>query len=43
VRKLLHQPLPTFGTQFSEREIIAQLLSLDLSALDTTLPLEVVS
>jgi len=37
------QPLPTFGSQFPDRETIAQMLSLDLAALDTTLPLEVVS
>ena len=37
------QPLPTFGSQFPDREAIAQMLSLDLAALDTTLPLEVVS
>jgi trans-2,3-dihydro-3-hydroxyanthranilate isomerase len=37
------QPLPTFGSQFPDRETIAQMLSLDLGALDTTLPLEVVS
>jgi trans-2,3-dihydro-3-hydroxyanthranilate isomerase len=39
----MSQPLPTFGSQFTEREAIAQMLSLDLAALDTTLPLEVVS
>ena len=39
----MSQPLPTFGSQFSERQAIAQMLSLDLAALDATLPLEVVS
>lgn len=39
----MSQPLPTFGSQFPEREAIAQMLSLDLAALDTALPLEVVS
>lgn len=39
----MSQPLPTFGAHFSEREAIAEMLSLDPTALDTTLPLEVVS
>lgn len=39
----MRQPLPVFGAHFSNREEIAQMLSLDLAALDSTLPLEVVS
>jgi trans-2,3-dihydro-3-hydroxyanthranilate isomerase len=39
----MSQPLPVFEAQFSDREAIAQMLSLDLAALDATLPLEVVS
>jgi trans-2,3-dihydro-3-hydroxyanthranilate isomerase len=39
----MRQPLPTFGPLFHDREAIAHLLSLDLSLLDATLPLEVVS
>ncbi len=39
----MRQPLPIFGSQFAEKEAIAQMLSLDLAALDATLPLEVIS
>jgi trans-2,3-dihydro-3-hydroxyanthranilate isomerase len=39
----MRQPLPSFGPVFADREAIAQMLSLDLALLDTTLPLEVVS
>ena len=39
----MRQPLPTFGPLFLDREAIAHLLSLDLSLLDATLPIEVVS
>jgi trans-2,3-dihydro-3-hydroxyanthranilate isomerase len=39
----MRQPLPTFGATFSNRAAIAEMLSLDLADLDTTLPLEVVS
>jgi trans-2,3-dihydro-3-hydroxyanthranilate isomerase len=39
----MRQPLPTFGPVFAHREAIAQMLSLDPTLLDTTLPLEVVS
>jgi trans-2,3-dihydro-3-hydroxyanthranilate isomerase len=39
----MRQPLPTFGPVFTDREAIAQMLSLDPALLDTTLPLEVVS
>lgn len=39
----MSQPLPTFGSQFPDLEAVAKMLSLDLAALDTTLPLEVVS
>ena len=39
----MHQPLPTFGPVFADREAIAQMLSLDPAALNATLPLEVVS
>ena len=39
----MRQPLPSFGPLFADREAIAQMLSLDLALLDTTLPLEVVS
>jgi trans-2,3-dihydro-3-hydroxyanthranilate isomerase len=39
----MRQPLPTFGPQFPDREAIAAMLSLDSSALDDMLPLEVVS
>ena len=39
----MRQPLPTFGSVFTDREAIAQMLSLDPALLDTTLPLEVVS
>jgi trans-2,3-dihydro-3-hydroxyanthranilate isomerase len=39
----MQQPLPTFGTQFSDRETIAQMLSIDISAIDASLPIEVVS
>ncbi len=39
----MSQPLPTFGSQFFNREAIAQMLSLDTADLDAMLPLEVVS
>ena len=39
----MRQPLPTFGPVFTDREAIAQMLSLDPALLDTALPLEVVS
>lgn len=39
----MRQPLPTFGPVFADREAVAQMLSLDLAHLETTLPLEVVS
>ncbi|HYX48729.1 MAG TPA: PhzF family phenazine biosynthesis protein, partial [Ktedonobacteraceae bacterium] len=39
----MRQPLPTFGPVFLDPEAIAQMLSLDLAFLDTSLPLEVVS
>jgi trans-2,3-dihydro-3-hydroxyanthranilate isomerase len=39
----MRQPLPKFGTVFSDRAAIAEMLSLDLADLDETLPLEVVS
>ncbi|GCE30023.1 phenazine biosynthesis protein PhzF [Dictyobacter alpinus] len=39
----MRQPLPTFGPVFADYEAIAQMLSLDHTLLDTTLPLEVVS
>jgi trans-2,3-dihydro-3-hydroxyanthranilate isomerase len=39
----MRQPLPTFGPVFTDREAIANMLSLDLALLDPTLPLEVVS
>ncbi len=39
----MQQPLPTFGNQFPDRETIAQMLSIDVSAIDATLPIEVVS
>ena len=39
----MRQPLPTFGPLFLDRKAIAHLLFLDLSLLDTALPLEVVS
>ena len=39
----MRQPLPTFGPVFTDREAIANMLSIDLAFLDTTLPLEVVS
>ena len=39
----MRQPPPVFGSQFSDSDAIAQMLSLDLAALDATLPLEVVS
>jgi trans-2,3-dihydro-3-hydroxyanthranilate isomerase len=39
----MRQPLPTFGAQFSNRQIIAEMLSLEVEAIDPQLPLEVVS
>ncbi len=39
----MRQPLPTFGPTFADREAIAEMLSLDQAALDSALPLEVVS
>ncbi len=39
----MQQPLPTFGSQFADRDAIAHLLSLEASDLHPTLPLEVVS
>jgi trans-2,3-dihydro-3-hydroxyanthranilate isomerase len=39
----MRQPLPTFGPPFADREAIAQMLSLDPTLLDASLPLEVVS
>ena len=39
----MRQPLPSFGPLFTDREAIAQILSLDATLLDPTLPLEVVS
>lgn len=39
----MRQPLPTFGPVFTDREAIAQMLSLDAAMLDTMLPLEAVS
>ena len=39
----MRQPLPTFGEQFTERETIAEMLSLELEDLDASLPLQVVS
>ena len=39
----MRQPLPTFGPVFTDREAIANMLSLDPAPLDTALPLEVVS
>jgi trans-2,3-dihydro-3-hydroxyanthranilate isomerase len=39
----MQQPLPTFGSQFADRDAIARLLSLEVSDLHPTLPLEVVS
>lgn len=39
----MRQPLPTFGPVFTDRDAIAQLLSLDSASFDSTLPLEVVS
>jgi trans-2,3-dihydro-3-hydroxyanthranilate isomerase len=39
----MRQPLPTFGPMFTDRESIANMLSLDSALLDTALPLEVVS
>ena len=39
----MRQPLPTFGPVFTDREAIAQMLSLDPALLDVALPLEVVS
>lgn len=39
----MRQLLPTFGSRFDERERIAQMLSLDLDALDAPLPVETVS
>jgi trans-2,3-dihydro-3-hydroxyanthranilate isomerase len=39
----MRQPLPTFGEQFPDRAAIAELFSLKLQDLDSTLPLEVVS
>ena len=39
----MEQPPPTFGTTFARPEIIAQMLSLPLDALDPHLPVEVVS
>ena len=39
----MRQPLPTFGPIFTDREAIANMLSIDPALLDTTLPLEVVS
>jgi trans-2,3-dihydro-3-hydroxyanthranilate isomerase len=39
----MQQPLPTFGSQFADRDAIARLLSLDAADLHPTLPLEVVS
>jgi trans-2,3-dihydro-3-hydroxyanthranilate isomerase len=38
----MEQPPPTFGPEFAERAVIAEMLSLDVSALDD-LPLQVVS
>ena len=37
------QPLPTFGAQFSNTGAVAAMLSLDPGAIDTRLPIEVVS
>lgn len=37
----MRQPLFTFGPAFADREVIAQMFSLDPALLDTTLPLEV--
>ena len=39
----MRQPLPTFGPEFTDREAIANMLSLDPVLLDVALPLEVVS
>src|SRR2546421_4527042 len=37
----MRQPLPTFGPLFADGEAMAQMLSLDPTLLDATLPLEV--
>lgn len=39
----MRQPLPTFGPQFTERDAITQMLSLEATDFDATLPFEVVS
>jgi trans-2,3-dihydro-3-hydroxyanthranilate isomerase len=39
----MRQPLPTFGPIFTDRQTIAQMLSLDGALIDIALPLEVVS
>lgn len=39
----MHQPLPTFGAQFTERAAIMQMLTLDAADFDPALPFEVVS
>ncbi len=39
----MRQPLPTFGPQFTERDAIMRMLSLDAADFDAALPFEVVS
>jgi len=39
----MRQPLPTFGAQFLDRQVIADMLSLEVEAIDPQLPLEVIS
>lgn len=39
----MSQPLPTFGLQFADRQLAADMLSLETAAFDAQLPCEVVS
>lgn len=40
---MMTQPLPEFGPRFPDRQTIADLLSVDIEAIDADLPIEVVS
>lgn len=39
----MSQPLPTFGATFEDRDLIAEMLTLDASAIDPDLPVQTVS
>lgn len=39
----MRQPLPTFGARFTDVALLAEMLSLDVTALDESLPFEVIS